>query len=86
MNEPNLSASPDFTPPAPRSYEKTESIYAWVCVLAGYLLANLASGKWQRILFAPTGALLSTTSVFQGESIPGIAHALVIEADKEDKA
>ncbi len=55
-------------------------------VLAGYLLANLASGKWQRILFAPTGALLSTTSTFQGESIPGIAHALVIEADKEVKA
>ena len=52
-------------------------------VLAGYLLNNLAAGKWQRILFVPTGALLSTTSVFQGESIPGIAHALVIESRKE---
>ena len=55
-------------------------------VLAGYLLNNLAGGKWRRILFAPTGALLSTTSVFQGESIPGICHALVIEAAKEGKA
>ena len=55
-------------------------------VLAGYLLENLASSKWRRILFAPTGALLSTTSTFQGESIPGICHALVIEADKEEQA
>ena len=27
-----------------------------------------------------TGALLSTTSSQQGESIPGIAHAIVIES------
>ena len=55
-------------------------------VLCGYLLGNLAGGKWRRILFVPTGALLSTTSVFQGESIPGIAHALVIESDQEVNA
>lgn len=55
-------------------------------VLAGYLLGHLAQGKWRRILFVPTGALLSTTSVFQGESIPAIAHALVIEAPKEEHA
>ncbi len=52
-------------------------------VLAGYLLGNLSAGKWRRILFAPTGALLSPTSVFQGESIPGICHAVVIESGKE---
>ena len=54
-------------------------------VLAGYVLGNLAGGKWKRILFAPTGALLSPTSVYQGESIPGICHAVVIEG-KEAKA
>ena len=53
MNEPNLSASPDFTPPAPRSYEKTESIYAWVCVLAGYLLCRLVP-----VTAVPLGAVL----------------------------
>ncbi len=52
-------------------------------VLGGYLLRNLTSGKWRRILFAPTGALLSPTSVFQGETIPGICHAVVIESGKE---
>ena len=52
-------------------------------VFNGYLLAQLQSGCWQRILFAPTGALLSPTSSFQGESIPGICHAVCISREKE---
>ena len=51
-------------------------------VLNGYLLQGLRSGKWQRILFAPTGALLSPTSSFQGESIPSICHAVTLCAGK----
>ena len=49
-------------------------------VLCGYILEHLRKKTWQRILFAPTGALLSPTSAFQKQSIPGICHALVIEA------
>ena len=48
-------------------------------VLCGYLLREMRAGKWKKILFAPTGALLSPTSSFQGESIPGICHAMTIE-------
>lgn len=48
-------------------------------VLAGYLLKKMEEGEYSRILMASTGALLSTTSSQQGESIPGIAHAIVIE-------
>ena len=48
-------------------------------VLCGYLLRRMNEGKLKKILFAPTGALLSPTSSFQGESIPGISHALTIE-------
>ena len=39
----------------------------------------MEEGHLKRILFAPTGALLSPTSSFQGESIPAICHALTIE-------
>ena len=53
-------------------------------VFNGYLLTGLKQGRWRRILFAPTGALLSTTSAFQGESIPGICHAVVLSRTKED--
>ena len=52
-------------------------------VLNGYLLSNLRAGKWNKILFAPTGALLSPTSSFQGESVPGICHAVCISTTKE---
>ena len=52
-------------------------------VLNGHLLRGMRLGKWKRILFAPTGALLSPTSSFQGESIPGICHALILSSCKE---
>lgn len=48
-------------------------------VLCGYLLRQMEEKNLNRILFAPTGALLSPTSSFQGESIPGICHAVTIE-------
>ena len=49
-------------------------------VLAGYLLRQLEEGIWKHILFCPTGALHSPTASFQGESIPGICHAIAISA------
>ena len=52
-------------------------------VLNGYLLRGMREGKWNRIIFAPTGALLSPTTTFQGESIPGICHAVVFSNHKE---
>ena len=47
--------------------------------LSGYFLPKLKSGEWKRILFVPTGALLSTVSFNEGMTVPGIAHAVVIE-------
>lgn len=45
---------------------------------AGYILDKLKTGEWRRILFVPTGALLSPTSFNEGQSVPGIAHLLEI--------
>lgn len=47
--------------------------------LAAELLDGLERGEWRRMLFLATGALLSPTATLQGESIPGIAHAVVLE-------
>lgn len=52
-------------------------------VLCGYLLRGMRAGRWKRIVFAPTGALLSPTTSFQGESVPGICHALVLSSQRE---
>lgn len=48
-------------------------------VFCGYYYNMLKQGKINRMLLVSTGALLSTTSSQQGESIPGIAHAVTIE-------
>ncbi len=45
-------------------------------VLSAYILKQLEEGKWKRVLFVPTGALLSKTSFNEGQSIPGVAHAV----------
>lgn len=47
--------------------------------LAAYILPKVKKGEWKRILFVPTGALMSTVSYNEGASVPGIAHAIVLE-------
>jgi len=51
-------------------------------VLTGYLLNGMRAGRWKNILFCPTGALHSPTASLQGESIPGICHAVAISVTK----
>ena len=67
-------------------FDKSQDVHAGgsgcgcsATVFAGFLFDRLKNGKLGKILFVPTGALLSPTSVQQGETIPCIAHALAIE-------
>lgn len=48
--------------------------------LAAYILPKLERGEWKRVLLVPTGALLSKVSFNEGQSIPGIAHGVVLES------
>ncbi len=48
-------------------------------VLSAFILHKIETGEWKKVLFVPTGALLSKTSFNEGKSVPGIAHAVVIE-------
>ena len=48
-------------------------------VVGSYIYPKFKKGEVKRVLFSATGALLSTTSTQQGESIPSISHAVVIE-------
>ena len=47
--------------------------------LCGYILKQLEKGAWKKVLFIPTGALLSKTSFNEGRTVPGIAHAVILE-------
>lgn len=48
-------------------------------VLNSYILQKMKEGVYNKVLFVATGVLLSTTAAQQGETIPGIAHCVVIE-------
>ena len=52
-------------------------------VFSSYLYGKLIKKQIKRMIFMATGALLSTLSSQQGESIPGVAHAVIIEAGNE---
>ena len=47
--------------------------------LSAYILPKIQKGEWKRVLFVPTGALMSTVSYNEGASVPGIAHGIVLE-------
>lgn len=48
--------------------------------LNGYIIKELMAKNLKKVLFVPTGALMSTVSYNEGQSVPGIAHAVIIEA------
>jgi stage V sporulation protein AD len=49
-------------------------------VFSTYILDQFSKGILNRVLFVATGALLSPTRIQQGETIPSIAHAVLVEA------
>lgn len=49
------------------------------------ILPKISSGEWKKVLFVPTGALLSQVSANEGRTIPAIAHAVWLESGKEKK-
>ncbi len=52
-------------------------------VFSGYIYKKLRNKELNRVLFVPTGALLSPTTTLQGDSIPCIAHAVTIENEPQ---
>ncbi len=48
-------------------------------VLCSHIMKRIKRGELGRILFLATGALMSPTSTKQGQPIPGIAHAVLLE-------
>lgn len=51
-------------------------------VLCSYILNKFQKGEYKNVLFIATGALLSPTSVLQGESIPTVAHLVHITSER----
>ena len=54
-------------------------------VFNSFIISKLRKGELKKVLFMPTGALMSTTAAQQGETIPGVCHAVVIESDVQNE-
>lgn len=50
-------------------------------IFCGYVYQEMKQGKLKNALLISTGALLSTISSQQGESVPGIAHAVAVTTE-----
>ena len=48
-------------------------------VVSSYILRQMRLGEMNRVLFVGTGALMSPLTTLQGESIPSVAHAVLLE-------
>ena len=48
-------------------------------VLCSHIIKRMRKGELNKVLFVATGALMSPTSTKQGQAIPGIAHAVLLE-------
>lgn len=67
-------------------FDKTDRVYMGgsgsgcsASILNGYIIKKIEKGEYKKVLLVATGALLSPTTSFQGDSIPCIAHAVCIE-------
>lgn len=49
-------------------------------VLSAYILPEIEKGRFKKVLFVASGAMMSPDSIKQGESIPAIGHLLMFEA------
>lgn len=70
-------------------YDKTKRVFMGgsgagcsASVLNSYIIKKLKNGEFKRVLLVATGALMSTTTAQQGDTIPGIAHAIELEYDE----
>lgn len=81
-----ISSGPEFTDCGVLIYNPQQDVHAGgsgcacsAVVFAGDIMQRLKAGELKRVLLVGSGALHSPTSQQQGESIPGIGHAVVIE-------
>ena len=51
-------------------------------VASGHILPRIKNGELKNVILVSTGALMSPTSIQQGETIPGVAHLICYSSEK----
>lgn len=86
LNRSGIQSGSQFSDCGVMIYDSTQDVHAGASgcgcsavVFAGDIMEKLKTGEYKRVLLVGSGALHSPTSALQGESIPGVGHAVVIE-------
>lgn len=86
MQRSGITLGQEYTDCGLMIYDKSQDVHAGgsgcgcsAVVFSGNIMQRLKSGELKRVLLVGSGALHSPTSALQGESIPGIGHAVVVE-------
>lgn len=86
LKQSGIDTGTNFTDCGVLIYDDTQDVHAGgsgcgcsSVVFAGDILQRIKAGELNKVMLVGSGALHSPTSSLQGESIPGIGHAVVIE-------
>lgn len=86
MENDNINLSKNYADCGCMMYDKSEKVFMGgsgagcsASVLNSYIIKKIQNGDYKRVLLVSTGALMSTTTSQQGDTIPGIAHAVELE-------
>ncbi|AFQ43082.1 stage V sporulation protein AD [Desulfosporosinus meridiei] len=86
LKQSGIDTGTNFTDCGVLIYDDTQDVHAGgsgcgcsSVVFAGDILQRIKAGELNKVMLVGSGALHSPTSALQGESIPGIGHAVVIE-------
>ncbi|MBR2988539.1 MAG: stage V sporulation protein AD, partial [Clostridia bacterium] len=64
------------------SYQGGSGCGCSACVFNSYIIDKLRSGEINSVAYFATGALMSSQSCYQGETIPCISHGIVVRSEK----
>ena len=82
LSDTYMDAGASYFKPEQQTFQGGSGAGCISTVFNGYILSKLENGALNRILVVPTGALLNKDTPLQKETIPGIAHAFVVETEK----
>ena len=54
-------------------------------VLSAYIIPQIEKGRFKKVIFVASGAMMSPDSIKQGQSIPAIGHLLLLERGSANK-
>lgn len=63
-----------------KTYQGGSGCACSATIFNSFIMDKLLSGEYKRVAYLATGALMSSQSCYQGETIPCVSHAVIVES------